>query len=98
MLHFTVSAHSRAISPKMTGYQKNGFAHWLNIMNPFHSKIACSPKEALNARASNESPTSCLADGSVADLFRDDGIPATSNNGINVNGSTSILEDENEGL
>ncbi|MQL84150.1 hypothetical protein Taro_016654 [Colocasia esculenta] len=94
-----VSTHSRTISPQTsTGYQKNGFAYWLNIMNPFYSKMACSPKQSSNTHVSNGCPTSCSSDENVADLFHDDGIPGKSNNKIHVNGSTSILEDENEDL
>uniref|UniRef100_A0A1D1YUT6 Coiled-coil domain-containing protein 132 n=1 Tax=Anthurium amnicola TaxID=1678845 RepID=A0A1D1YUT6_9ARAE len=95
----TLSVHSSNISHQTApGYQKNGFSHWLNITNPFLSKMACSPKESLKAHIlSNGSTISCLGDVSIADPFHNES-PGECSDGILMNGSSSILEDENEDL
>lgn len=96
----SASMHSRSTSDQHTtsGYRKNGFSYWLEIANPFLTKMASNSKESLNAPIlTNESTNSCLNDGNSSDLFPDSQA-MKKNSLILVNENSSTLDDENEDL
>ncbi|KAG1355013.1 syndetin [Cocos nucifera] len=83
--------------PAFTGKQNNGFACWLKLENTFSSKLASGSKESPKSHLLfNGSMTSDLADGHAVDILHDNIMPAKDHSGIN--GSSSLLEDENEDL
>lgn len=81
--------------PAFTGKLNNGFACWLKLQNTFSSKLASGSKESPKAHLLfNGSMASDLADGHAVD--HDNIMSAKGHSGIN--GSSSLLEDENEDL
>lgn len=88
----------RTNDPVDAGKQKNGFAYWLQMENPFSSKLTFGSKESPKAYLSpHGSRNSSLGDGHAAILHNDH----TSSKGHlddHINGSSSVMEDENEDL
>ncbi|CAA7390862.1 unnamed protein product [Spirodela intermedia] len=84
--------HSRSTSDQHTSvHRKNGFSRWLEIPNPFFTKMASNSKESLSVPIlTNDSSSSCLNDGNSQAM--------KNSNLIQVNENNSTLDDENEDL
>ncbi|XP_065003491.1 uncharacterized protein LOC103971873 isoform X5 [Musa acuminata AAA Group] len=79
------------------GKQKNGFAYWLQMENPFSSKLAFGCKESPRSHLPpNGSMTSSSGDGRV--ILHSDQISSKGHLDDHINGSSSVMEDENEDL
>lgn len=68
-------------------HKKSGFSHWLKNGNPFVQKLG---------HTSRESHTSSLINGAISGEF--DGISPRKSDPSDVNGTRSVLEEENEDL
>ncbi|KAJ8512216.1 hypothetical protein OPV22_002650 [Ensete ventricosum] len=79
------------------GKQKNGFAYWLQMENPFSSKLAFGSKESPKSHLPpNGSMTSSSGDGRV--VLHNDQLSSKGHLDDHINGSNSVMEDENEDL
>lgn len=90
------SLHSKiSRDPAFTGKQINGFAQWLELENPFSSKLASGSKESPKAHLLFNGS---IADGHAVVILHDNGMSAKGHSGNHINGGSSVLEDENEDL
>lgn len=79
------------------GKRHNGFAYWLQMENPFYLKLTFGSKESPQSILSLNGSTSNLGHGRVGILHNDDISPKSYYND-QANGSSSVMEDENEDL
>ncbi|XP_042393645.1 syndetin-like [Zingiber officinale] len=77
--------------------KQNGFAYWLQMENPFYSKLTFGSKESPRSILSLNGSTSNLGQGRVGISHNDDISPKSYYND-QANGSSSVMEDENEDL
>ncbi|KAK9279860.1 hypothetical protein L1049_013542 [Liquidambar formosana] len=91
-LHSNNSADSAENSAK-----KNGFSHWLESGNPFLKKLTCTSKECYDSNLLNGA-ISGEPDGKVNEILHSDKSSPRNNDVNHMNGTSSVLEDENEDL
>lgn len=88
--------HSEQISDQLeSGKQKSGFSYWFTVDNPFSTKVTSGSKESSSTHIMVNGST-LSTDGNVVDPMHYDRKSAKNKSG--VNGSSSLLEDENEDL
>ncbi|WOL06089.1 syndetin isoform X2 [Canna indica] len=84
--------------PVDSGKHKIGFAYWLQIENPFSSKLAFGTKESPRSHLSPYGSTPLSSgEGRVA-ILHNDHMSSKGHLDEHMNGSSSVLEDENEDL
>lgn len=88
--------HSEQISDQLeSGKQRSGFSYWFTVDNPFSTKVTSGSKESSSTHIIVNGLT-MPTDGNIVDPMHNDRKSAKNKSG--VNGSSSLLEDENEDL